>query len=402
MHTEFTIGCQPVASLFVATSHRNLKSLQSRGCFSELSFGNMAAANIGMMDGAYFVGRNEILSWINSTLQLNLSKVEDAAAGAVQCQLIDATHPGVVPMHKVNFEAKTEYDKIQNYKVLQDVFTKLRLEKHIEVNKLVKGRPLDNLEFLQWLKRYCDSVNGGVYDSYNPLDRRELCKGGKEAIRRGITGSGAHQPSSSGKGASGISKLTSLPSMRRTDAVSNTANGTATSPSSIRRVEEATRGPISTGNKLTKQLSFSTWSSSSQMQVLNEQVASLKLTVDNLEKERDFYFGKLRDIEILCQSPELENLPVVMAVQKILYAVDNSPQVVEEAHALVTDREGGNAQEEDVLDVGESYRPHSLEEADMVVASHLSSQQQQRGVFGGSVINGDMLQTSSSMSVLAA
>lgn len=37
----------------------------------------MAASNIGMMDGAYFVGRNEILAWINTTLQLGLSKVEE-------------------------------------------------------------------------------------------------------------------------------------------------------------------------------------------------------------------------------------------------------------------------------------------------------------------------------------
>lgn len=37
----------------------------------------MAAANIGIMDGAYFVGRGEILSWINATLQLSLGKVEE-------------------------------------------------------------------------------------------------------------------------------------------------------------------------------------------------------------------------------------------------------------------------------------------------------------------------------------
>lgn len=44
--------------------------------------------------------------------------------------------------------------------------------------------------------------------------------------------------------------------------------------------------------------------------VLAIQITDLKLSMDLLENERDFYFAKLRDIEILCQTPELENLPV--------------------------------------------------------------------------------------------
>lgn len=40
------------------------------------------------------------------------------------------------------------------------------------------------------------------------------------------------------------------------------------------------------------------------------QITDLKSAVDILEKERDFYFAKLRDIEILCQAPEVNNIAV--------------------------------------------------------------------------------------------
>ncbi|KAH7550322.1 hypothetical protein ACOSP7_024428 [Xanthoceras sorbifolium] len=262
------------------------------------------ASNIGMMDSAYFVGRNEILTWINNRLQLNLSRVEEAASGAVQCQMMDMTYPGVVPMHKVNFDAKSEYDMIQNYKVLQDVFNKLKIEKHIEVNKLVKGRPLDNLEFLQWLKRYCDSVNGGIMnENYNPVERRS--KGGNKQ---------------SSKGSQKISKSLQSNNMHNTSSGDTLGNNKTSGPR-----QGKTYAAAGGANAL------------EEIQALSNEITDLKLSVDLLEKERDFYFAKLRDIEILCQTPDSENIPMAVAVKKILYAADAKESALAEAQKYLSE-----------------------------------------------------------------
>ena len=58
------------------------------------------AMSIGTMDGAYFVGRNEILSWINATLQLNLSKVEEVV---ISTSCIELIHSALVAMISLGF-----------------------------------------------------------------------------------------------------------------------------------------------------------------------------------------------------------------------------------------------------------------------------------------------------------
>jgi hypothetical protein len=39
-------------------------------------------AAIGMMDAAFFVGKNELLNWLNDLLQLNYTKVSWSVAGS--------------------------------------------------------------------------------------------------------------------------------------------------------------------------------------------------------------------------------------------------------------------------------------------------------------------------------
>ncbi len=50
-------------------------------------------SNIGMMDPAFFVGKNELLTWLNDLLEMNYSKVEQCANGAAYCQIMDAIYP---------------------------------------------------------------------------------------------------------------------------------------------------------------------------------------------------------------------------------------------------------------------------------------------------------------------
>jgi RP/EB family microtubule-associated protein len=144
----------------------------------------------------------------------------------------------------------------------------------------------DNLEFLQWTKRFWDQYfPGGEYDA---IGRRK---------------------------ASGAPSTSSAPmaAPRTSGAGTAAARRGVTPTSAVKRAIAGTGGNIGSNSALVTEN------------------AQLKETVTGLERERDFYFSKLRDIELLLQQaveqqPEIEEDEngMVKQIQAILYSTEVS------------------------------------------------------------------------------
>lgn len=75
------------------------------------------------------LGRLELLAWLNDLVEADYPKVEMCSDGIAYCQVMDALHPSQVPLYRLNLNARTKDDFSKNLKVLDDVVTKLKLQK---------------------------------------------------------------------------------------------------------------------------------------------------------------------------------------------------------------------------------------------------------------------------------
>ncbi|CAN9507970.1 unnamed protein product [Ophioblennius macclurei] len=222
------------------------------------------------------LSRHDMLAWVNDSLQLTYTKIEQLCTGAAYCQFMDMLFPGCILLKKVKFIAKLEHEYIHNFKVLQAAFKRMNVDKIIPVEKLVKGKFQDNFEFLQWFKKFFDANYDGK--EYDPLLTRQ--------------------------GQEGTPPPPQLAPMRTSPTAPKTV------PPPQRQIATRRNPPMARNG------------GDAEIIELHQQVLDMKLTIDGLEKERDFYFGKLRDIELICQENETDNSPVVSKIIDILYATE--------------------------------------------------------------------------------
>ena len=156
----------------------------------------------------------------------------------------------------------------------------------------------DNLEFLQFTKRYWDQNFPGL--EYDPMARRK---------------------------ASGAPVAISAGGMR-------SSTNTRPAPSMAARRPAAAPAPP----RAAPRTGSATGGSVAQTAALRQENDQLKETVDGLERERDFYFNKLRDIELLMQEVvetqpgiDQEEGGVVPRCQQILYSTEEGFEIPDEA-----------------------------------------------------------------------
>lgn len=251
------------------------------------------------------LSRHDMLAWVNDCLHSQFTKIEELCTGAAYCQYMDMLFPGSVPMKRVKFRTNLEHEYIQNFKILQAAFKKMNVDKIIPIDRLIKGRFQDNFEFLQWFKKFFDAnYDGRDYDA----------SGAREGLPMGLgAGSGAPAAKMSSNG-SLVAKKPAATAMPRRPLSKVAATKPTPAPAPANRSVNASKSSTGVSNNVTNQ----------QIEELSTQLMDMRLNLEGLEKERDFYFSKLRDIEILCQEAEEgETSTIVQKILDILYATED-------------------------------------------------------------------------------
>merc|ERR1719376_893415 len=230
--------------------------------------------------------------------------------------------PNSVQLKKVKFRTQLEHEYIQNFKVLQASFKKMGVDKIVPVDRLIKGRFQDNFEFIQWFKKFFDAnYDGAPYDAVSARGNQGL--GATNGVN-GAGGGGMARPAAAA-GPPAASRIAGGPSRIQKSSPGGGGRGPPAASRLAGRGPAAAAGGGGGANAA---------AANAQIEELNAQLVEMKLTIEGLEKERDFYFGKLRDIEVLAQEFENDGGEFAQKALAVLYATEDGFAVPEDGEGL--------------------------------------------------------------------
>lgn len=244
-------------------------------------------------------------------------------------------------MMKVKFGGNlSDYDARNNMKILQAAFNKHNISKQIEVERLIKCRLQDNLELLQWFKRHW-MENKDINTDYDASPLRRSTSGASIAPT---------SAASSRRSTMGSSVVPKTPGSRR---VSSSSSGTSVGAGnsgtiSVQKRRVVLGGPgmggIGTGTRNIAQTETARQlvEMARELENASDELGEAKILIDSLETERNFYFNKLREIEILAQNiqdlyrrddetanevKQMSVLDIMAQIQEILYLTEKGFEV---------------------------------------------------------------------------
>lgn len=180
------------------------------------------------------------------------------------------------------------------------------------MQRLAKLKFQDNFEFLQWIKRHWDTCGGSM--SYDAVGRR------------GGAGISAHSQIDGSHFVAMFIAKKPAPKPAAA-AASMTASD---SPFVAAAAEPSGRAKMAKSSSLGVDTP-----SAPSVASLTRTVAELRITVDELQRERDFYFSKLREIELIMQMANDDGAKapadVFRKINGILYATEDGFELPQDA-----------------------------------------------------------------------
>lgn len=170
--------------------------------------------------------------------------------------MMELLFPNCIGLKRVKTSAKLEHEFLYNLKLFQAAFIKLNFDKSVPIDRLMKGKFQDNFEFLQWFKKFFDTHSAGKENLRVPAAMAAAAQNAPKPIKK------------PGNQTLGSAKTPAAkPDMLKTPKGTQQHGERQVSPSTIRTLQET-----------------------------QEQLAEQILSV---EHERDTYYKKLAEIEVM-------------------------------------------------------------------------------------------------------